>query len=70
MPRIKDTATTMPTPATEVMGGEASHLSEIAHGALRRVGLPVGVGGEAGGGVPGQIGPTLARCCGLKGRST
>ncbi len=38
------------------MRGETRHLREIAHGGLGRVELPVGVGGEAGGRVPRQIG--------------
>ena len=40
----------------EVVRRKAGHLGEIAHGGFGRVGLPVGVGGEAGGGVPGQVG--------------
>ena len=38
----------------EVVGGQAGHLGEIAHGRFAAVVLPVGVGGEADGGVPGQ----------------
>ena len=40
----------------EVVRRQAGHLGEIAHGGFGRVELPVGVGGEAGGGVPGQVG--------------
>jgi len=43
--------------AAEVVIGEANHLGEIAHGGLGRIELPVSVGGEAGGGVPGEIRP-------------
>ena len=39
----------------EVVIGEADHLREVAHGGFGRVGLPVGVRGEGGGGVPGEI---------------
>ncbi len=38
----------------EVLHGESGHLDEVALGALTGVGLPVGVGDEADGGVPGQ----------------
>ena len=38
----------------EVLHGEAGHLHQVALGRLAGVGLPVGVGHEADGGVPGQ----------------
>ena len=53
----------------EVVRGQAEHLSQIAHGAFRRVELPIGVGGKTGGGVPGQIGAYVASPCGLRGRT-
>ncbi len=40
----------------EVVRRQARHLGEIAHGGFGRVELPVGIGGETGGGVPRQIG--------------
>ena len=40
----------------EIVRRQAGHLREIAHGGLGRIELPVGIGGEAGGSVPGQIG--------------
>ena len=52
----------------EVVRRQAGHLGEIAHGGFGRVELPVGVGGEAGGGVPGQIGAHAGKCCGFQGR--
>ena len=52
----------------EVVRGEAGHLGEIAHGGLGRVELPVGVGGEAGGSVPGQIGRDGAKVRGVEGQ--
>ena len=39
----------------EVLGGERRHLGEIAHRALAAVVLPVGVGGEADGGIEGEV---------------
>ena len=39
----------------EVLRGERRHLGQIAHGALAAVVLPVGVGGEADGGIERQI---------------
>ena len=52
----------------EVVIGEASHLREIAHRGFWRVHLPIGIGGEGNGGVPGEVGRRrLARCWGLKG---
>ena len=44
---------------TEVMRRQAGHLREIAHGRFGRVELPVGVGGKAGRGVPGQVGANI-----------
>jgi hypothetical protein len=35
----------------EILHGERRHLRQVAHRALATVALPVGVGGEAGGGV-------------------
>ena len=40
----------------EVVKGQPRHLGQVAHGRFAGVGLPVGVGGEAGRGVEGQIG--------------
>ena len=40
----------------EVLDGQAQHLGEIAHRRLAAVPLPVGVGGEADGGVEGRVG--------------
>ena len=51
----------------EVVGGQAGHLGEIAHGRFGRVELPVGVGGETGGGVPGQVGPDGGEVLGVPG---
>ena len=39
----------------ELVKGQAGHLRQIAHGLLAGIVLPVGVGGEAGGGVEGQL---------------
>ena len=39
----------------EVVPGQARHLGEVAHRRLAGVRLPVGVGGEAGGGVEGEL---------------
>ena len=50
----------------EVMGGEAEHLGEIAHGGLGRVGLPVGVGGEGDGGVEGEGGLDVGEVLGIE----
>ena len=56
MPRMSATATDdARRRGPEIMRGQAGHLGEIAHGGFGRIGLPVGVGGEAGGGVPGQV---------------
>ena len=38
----------------EVLHGQTRHLDQVALGGFTRVGLPVGVGHEADGGVPGQ----------------
>ena len=38
----------------EVVDGQTRHLGQVAHGGLAAVVLPVGVGSEAGGGIPGQ----------------
>jgi hypothetical protein len=40
----------------EILRGQRHHLAEITHGALAAIVLPVGVGGEADGGVERQIG--------------
>ena len=39
----------------EVLHRQAHGLGEVAEGHLAGIGLPVGVGGEAGGGVKGQM---------------
>ncbi len=53
----------------EVVRRQAGHLGEIAHRGSRACRLPVGVGGEAGGGVPCQVGPDGgADACGFHGR--
>ena len=39
----------------EVLNRERGHLRQVAHRRFRRVGLPVGVGHEADGGVEGQV---------------
>ncbi len=39
----------------ELVKGQAGHLGQIAHGLLARVVLPVGIGGEAGSSVEGQL---------------
>jgi len=39
--------------------GQPSHLREIAHGRFWNVRLPVGVGGERDGRVPGQVRPYI-----------
>ncbi len=39
----------------EIMAGQRDHLREIRHGRLAAVALPVGVGGEAGRGVEGEV---------------
>ena len=39
----------------ELVKGQAGHLRQVAHGLLAGVVLPVGVGGEAGGGIEGQL---------------
>ena len=43
------------------MSRETCHLREIAHGRFRRIRLPVGVGGKACGGVPGQVGANVCQ---------
>ena len=37
------------------MKGQAGHLGQVAHRRLAGIVLPVGVGGEAGGGIEGQL---------------
>ena len=55
-PRTSATAIAMPDRGRdEVLDGEADRLGEVAHRRLARVVLPVGVGGEADGGVEGQV---------------
>ena len=49
------------------MVGEGEHLGEIAHGGFGDVGLPVGVGGEGGGGVPGEGGRDSGEVLGVQG---
>ncbi len=39
----------------ELVKGQASHLRQVAHGRLASVVLPVGIGGETGSGVEGQL---------------
>ena len=39
----------------EVLEGQREHLGEVGHGRLAAVGLPVRVGGEAGGGVERDV---------------
>ena len=39
----------------EVVPGQTRHLGQVAHGGLARVGLPVGVGGEADRRIEGQM---------------
>ncbi len=67
LPRVLDSRREMPRTSAmakrdadgrgeEVVPGEGEHLGEIAHGGLGDVGLPVGVGGEGGSGVEGEIG--------------
>ena len=43
----------------EVLHRQAGHLRDVAERALAGVGLPVGVGDEAGGGVEGLVGMHL-----------
>ena len=51
----------------EVLHGQAQHLRQVAHRRLAAVALPVGVGGEADGGVERQSpASTAARPCGLQ----
>ena len=62
MPRIRATATDdARRRRPEVVRREAGHLSQIAHGGLGRIELPVGIGGKAGGGVPCQIGADVGQ---------
>ena len=51
----------------EVMDHQRHHLGEIGHGGFAGVALPVGVGGEARGGVEGQVGLSAPKPCGLSG---
>ena len=39
----------------KVMNGQGDHLRQIAHGRFAAVTLPVGIGGEAGGGIEGEM---------------
>ena len=39
----------------KVLDGQAHGLGEVGEGDLPGIGLPVGIGGEAGGGVKGQV---------------
>ena len=45
---------------SEILHRERGHLDEVAEGGFAAVGLPIGVGHEADGGVEGQIGGTSA----------
>ena len=40
----------------EVVRGETRHLSEMAHGGLASIGLPIGIGDEADRRVEGEVG--------------
>ena len=51
----------------EVVPRQPRHLRQVAHRRLARVRLPVGVGGEAGGGVEREPARPAPKCCGLKG---
>ena len=53
----------------EVVVREPGHLREVAHGRLAAIGLPVGVGGERGGGVEGQIGRHCRECLRVPGQA-
>ena len=48
------------------MHGQAQHLGEDAHGGLAGVDLPVGVGGEANGGVQGHEGVHAGQSQGIE----
>ena len=56
MPRTSAAAMAMPVAAeTKLWIASADHLREIGHGGFAAVALPVGVGGEAHGGVERQV---------------
>ena len=52
----------------EVLDRQAEHLGQVAQRGLAAVALPVGVGGEADGGVEGESAETAPKPCGLSGR--
>ena len=54
----------------EVVRRQAGHLGEIAHGGFGRVELPVGIGGEAGGGVECQIGSHAGQMLRIPGQDS
>ena len=57
-PRMRAITTAMPGGrGDEVLHGEPHHLGDVLHGGLAAVGLPVGVGDEADGGVEGEVRP-------------
>ncbi len=67
MPRIKAMASARPTAADQKLCvASPSIWVRVAHGRLGRVGLPVGVGGEGDGGVPGEVRRDAGRCCGFR----
>ena len=52
----------------EVVRGQGHHLRQIGHGAFAAVVLPVGVGGETGRGIKGQIAGHAAEALGIEGQ--
>ena len=68
-PRMKAAAAAMPDRGRdEVLARERQHLREVAHRRLRHVDLPVGVGGEARGGVEGVPGVHARDVRGVQGQ--
>ena len=52
----------------EVVQGEPGHLGEVRHRRLARVALPVGVGREGDGRVPGRVGRDRPEAVGVEGQ--
>ena len=53
---------------SEVVVGQARHLREIAHRRFRRVYLPIGIGGEGNGSVPGEIAGYIGQMLRIPGK--
>ena len=66
-PRTSAMATARPAAAeSEVVHRQPGHLHEVAQRGLGHVALPVGVGGEADGGVEAEVGADIARAEALR----